>query len=43
MIYEQVEWVVALDEEAGPVVAMEWRVEVESVVVGRSSGQVSVS
>lgn len=36
----KVEWVVALDEEAGPVVAMEWRVEMESVVVGRSSGQV---
>lgn len=41
LFHEQVEWVVALDEEAGPVVAMEWRVEVESVVVGRSSGQVS--
>jgi hypothetical protein len=40
VLYKQVEWIVALDEEAGPVVAMEWRVEVESVVVGRSSGQV---
>lgn len=38
--YDQVEWIVALDEEGGPVVAMDWRVEVESVVVGRSSGQV---
>lgn len=37
---KQVEWVVPLDEEGGPVVAMEWRVEVEAVVVGRSGGQV---
>lgn len=34
------EWAVHLDEEEGPVVAMEWRVEVEAVVVGRSGGQV---
>lgn len=40
VLYDQVEWIVALDEEGGPVVAMDWRVEVESVVVGRSSGQV---
>ncbi|XP_024381817.1 elongator complex protein 1 [Physcomitrium patens] len=36
----KVEWIVTLDEEGGPVVAMDWRVEVESVVIGRSSGQV---
>ena len=39
---KQVEWVVPLDEEGGPVVAMEWRVEVEAVVVGRSGGQVGL-
>ncbi len=34
------QWEVPLEEEGGAVVGMEWRVEVEAVVVGRYDGQV---
>jgi hypothetical protein len=38
--FVQVQWEIPLEEEGGAVVGMEWRVEVEAVVVGRYDGQV---